>query len=86
MEKNTRFSYKKQTKKTQTRLRVASSPVHPRLESLHRVQVNVPVVAADREDSPHNGCHADAPAGGGQLGNVLPAVHSWVKALHGAQG
>lgn len=67
-------------------LRVVSSPVHSRLKSLHRVQVNVPVVAADRKNSPHDGRHPDPPAGGGQLGYILPAMHPWVKALYGAQG
>jgi len=65
---------------------LASSPVHSRLKSLHRVQVDVPIVTPDCEHSPHDGGHPDSPARGGQLGHVLPAVQPWVKALHGAQG
>lgn len=63
-----------------------ASPVHSRLESLHCVQVNVPVVAADCENSSHDGRDPDPPTRGGQLGHVLPAVHSGVKALYGTQG
>ncbi len=62
------------------------SPVHSRLESLHCVQVDVPIVTPDCEHSSHNSGNPDSPTGGGQLGHVLPAMHSRVKALYGAQG
>lgn len=63
-----------------------SSPVHPRLESLHRVQVDVPVVTPNCEHSPHDGGDPDAPSRRGQLGHILPTMHARVKTLHGAQG
>lgn len=65
---------------------ISSSPVHSRLKSLHCVQVDVPIVTPDCEHSSHYGGNPDSPTGGGQLGHVLPAVHSWVKSLYGAQG
>lgn len=66
--------------------RHTSSPVHSWLESLHRVQVDVPVVTPNCEHSPHDSGDPDAPSRRGQLGHVLPAMHARVETLHGAQG
>lgn len=65
---------------------ISSSPVHSRLESLHCVQVDVPIVTPDCEHSPHDSGNPDSPTWSGQLRHVLPAVHSRVKALYRAQG
>lgn len=62
-----------------------SSPVHSGLKSLHRVQVDVPVVTANREHSSHDGCNPDSPARCGQLRHILPAMYSGIKALYRAQ-
>lgn len=62
------------------------SPVHSRLESLHRVQVDVPVVTPNCEHSPHDSGDPNSSAWCRQLRHVLPAVHSRVEALYRAQG
>lgn len=61
------------------------SPVHPRLEGLHRVQVDVSIVPSYREDTPHHRGDADSAPRCGQLRHILPAVHPGVEALDGAQ-
>lgn len=64
---------------------VSSSPVHSRLKSLHCVQVDVPIVTPNCKHSSHNSSDPDSTTWRGQLRHVLPAVHAWVKSLHGAQ-
>ncbi len=61
------------------------SPVHPGLEGLHRIQVDVSIVPPHCKDTPHHRGNTDSAPGRGQLRHILPVIGPGVEALHWAQ-